>query len=326
MPTVYDFIELTGIPSSGVILTPNGGGLVEVDEPLDFTVARPNQISLSDTVDVDGVTYGVSALYTATVKITYLDGNGNEVVVKEIIDIVHLKSATSTLTYLVPPDSAGDFPKIKEIEFGTVNVSSVGVPITGNIDSNDDVDLICFAAGTRIRTGRGEVRVEALRVGDRIKTKDNGFQPLRWIGRSRVPATGDGAPVRIMAGALGNTRDLRVSPQHRLLISDWRAELLFGEAEVLVRAKHLVNGDTIHRCPAARVTYYHLLFDEHELVFSEGIPSESLQPGEIGLETLAEDDLEELMALHLEDGSGMHAARLSLTAHETQVLWNSCAA
>ncbi len=141
----------------------------------------------------------------------------------------------------------------------------------------------CFVAGTLIDTAQGPLRVERLRPGDRIITYDGGMQRLAWVGRRRVDGIGRLAPICISAGALGNQRDLWVSPQHRLLIRDWRAEMLFGVPEVLVAAQHLVNGTDITQCPRERITYVHLLFDSHRIVYSEGIPSESLHPGHLAM-------------------------------------------
>ncbi len=142
----------------------------------------------------------------------------------------------------------------------------------------------CFVAGTLIRVPGGAVPVEEIAVDDLVETLDHGPQTVRWIGRRAVPGTGDFAPVRIEAGALGNARTLMVSPQHRMLLSGWMAELYFGEVEVLVAATHLIGKPGIARCPVAEVEYLHLLFDRHEIVFSEGAPSESFHPDSMLLE------------------------------------------
>ncbi len=97
-------------------------------------------------------------------------------------------------------------------------------------------------------------------------------------------------PIRIKANALGKglpKRDLLVSPQHRILVSDWRAELMFGVSEVLVAAKHLVNDRDIRvATDLDEFEYYHILFESHQTVFSEGLPSESFHPG--GLDEIAD--------------------------------------
>lgn len=144
----------------------------------------------------------------------------------------------------------------------------------------------CFAKGTLIEAAGGPLPIETLRAGDMVRTADHGLRPIRWIGHRTVSALTDLAPIHIAAGALGNYRDLVVSPQHRMLISDWRADMWFGLDQVFVAAKHLVNGTDIRQISARAVTYYHMIFDQHEIVYAEGIPSESLYLGEMTLSIL----------------------------------------
>ncbi|WP_377509796.1 Hint domain-containing protein [Octadecabacter sp. R77987] len=139
----------------------------------------------------------------------------------------------------------------------------------------------CFVAGTLIETDQGLRPVEELAVGDLLVTQDNGLQPLVWTGHRAVVGQGDFAPIRFAPGALGNDRALLVSPQHRVLISGWRAELFFGEDEVFVAAKHLVNGDTIHQMPTRHVSYHHVMCEKHEVIFAEGIATETFFPGDV---------------------------------------------
>jgi hypothetical protein len=83
-----------------------------------------------------------------------------------------------------------------------------------------------------------------------------------------------------MAESIGNTRPLSVSPNHRMLVTGWRAEIHFGDREILVPAKALINGDTIRAHPCTSVTYVHLLMDRHEVIFAEGAATETLHPGD----------------------------------------------
>ncbi len=136
----------------------------------------------------------------------------------------------------------------------------------------------CFTPGTLIRVPGGAVPVETLTAGDLVETMDHGPQVLRWVGQNDVDGSGDYAPIAIGAESLGNDRELLVSPEHRMLVTGWLAELNFGEDEVLVAAKHLVGLPGIAREEQQRVTYLHLLFDRHEIIFAEGAPSESLHP------------------------------------------------
>ena len=136
----------------------------------------------------------------------------------------------------------------------------------------------CFTPGTMIETDRGERRVEDLQPGDLLRTRDNGLQAILWIARTKVRAVGDLAPIRFASGALGNTRDLLVSPQHRMLIDDWRAAFFCGCNEVFAAAKHLVNGREVTRVEGGVVEYIHLLLARHDVVYSNGIPTESYFP------------------------------------------------
>ena len=140
--------------------------------------------------------------------------------------------------------------------------------------------VVCFAEGTAIDTPAGPRRVEDLRAGEPVDTLDSGARPLLWRGVSEVAAEGPLRPVVFEPGALGNARRLTVSPQHAMLVCGAEAQLLSGESEVLVRAVHLAGRPGIHRrFDPPVIRYHHLLFDRHELVLSEGVPSESLFPG-----------------------------------------------
>jgi hypothetical protein len=143
-----------------------------------------------------------------------------------------------------------------------------------------DLGPPCFVSGTLIDTPKGSVAVEELQVGDLVLTVDHGPQVIRWVGARQIEGAGVFAPIRFAAGAMGNDRVMYLSPQHRVLLQGWRAEMLFGEDEVLVGAKHLVNDSSIRPAPRRDVTYHHILFDQHELVWSEGCITESFFPGD----------------------------------------------
>ncbi len=147
--------------------------------------------------------------------------------------------------------------------------------VAGSDLTFDNTNVACFTRGTLIESVDGPVPVEKLRKGMRLKTLDNGNRLVRAVLRREVDARGDLAPIHICAGALGNTRDLLVSPAHRMLISDWRGQMLFGADEVLVSAANLVRGDLVYRAPRPRITYYHILMDSHEIIFAEGAATES---------------------------------------------------
>lgn len=199
--------------------------------------------------------------------------------------------------------------------------SSTWVTTSTNIDVNT-LAPICFAKGTRLRGAAGDVPVEHLKVGDLVMTLDHGLKPVRWIGRKSTPGTGIFAPVEISAGALGNTRTLTVSQQHRVLLRGAAAEILFGVPEVLAAAKHLVNGTTIRLAPRAEIEYFHILLDDHEVLYAEDALCESFHPGSYALE--ADDAMRaELEALFPElSASGFQTgwvpSRTVLKSHEAR--------
>ena len=155
----------------------------------------------------------------------------------------------------------------------------------------------CFAKGTLIETVTGPIAVESLVIGDLVRTMDNGFQPIRWIGNRKISGRADMAPILIRAGVLGNYRDLYVSPQHRMLVNDWRSEMYFGEPQVFTAAKHLINDSTIVSAPCDTVTYFHMSFNQHEVIYSEGIPTESLHLGSMTMSSLDRASQREVLRL-----------------------------
>jgi len=169
-------------------------------------------------------------------------------------------------------------------------------------------DVICFAAGTSIETRNGPVAVEKLRVGDEVLTHDNGYQPIRWTGSTKVSAARLGAeprlrPILIRADALGPgypASDLIVSPQHRVLVASAIARRMFGQDAVLVPANKLtcLDGiDIIDDDLSGGVTYVHFICDAHEVVWANGAPAESLFVGPQALGAVSDAAREELRAL-----------------------------
>lgn len=202
---------------------------------------------------------------------------------------------------------------------------------TINDGSNDDTGFVlinsvpCFVAGTMISTDRGERPIETLEPGDMILTRDNGFQPLRWIGHRRVAAKGEFAPISIAADRFGSHGAVKLSPLHRILIHDSRAELLFGDAEVLIAARDLVDGRDVRPVEGGTVDYLHLLFDRHQVVFSEGLATESFLPGPQMMRSFEAGFVSEICglfpAIDPETGEGYGpAARRMLKSFEAQLL------
>jgi hypothetical protein len=183
---------------------------------------------------------------------------------------------------------------------------------------------VCFAQGTRIITRKGALRIEDLRVGDKVLTRDNGFKEIRWIGNSSVAAYGKFAPILFRPGALGNQTELLLSAEHRVLLTGWECELLTGETETLIAAKHLVNDTLIERRVGGLITYYHMLFDQHEIVFANGVACESFYPNAMAMKALDKPSCDEVVALFPELHPLQHeapvAARKILRKHEAQLV------
>ena len=191
----------------------------------------------------------------------------------------------------------------------------------------------CFTPGTMIETDHGPRPVESLEPGARVLTRDNGYQVLRWVGRrelgpAELAARPELRPVLIGRDALGPglpQRDMRLSPQHRVLLSGPRAELVAGESEVLAAALHLTDRPGIRRETTARsVSYIHLLFDRHEIIRSDGLWSESFQPGDRTLAGMDQAQRQELLKLFkdlpADPSSDFPAARPTVRRHEAMAI------
>lgn len=197
-----------------------------------------------------------------------------------------------------------------------------------------DKAMICFASGTRIATPKGPRLIEDLQPGDLVLTLDNGPQPIQWVGTRRV----GGArlytmpqlrPIRIRAGALGIGRpdgDLRVSPDHRMLLRGRAAQALFGVPEVLVRAKDLIDDRGIQIDSSFReVRYVHLLLERHQILFANGLESESFHPESADPETVDPQQRLQLQALWPDIGAYGGFARRNLSAAEAAILRHQAA-
>ncbi|MGG7644057.1 Hint domain-containing protein [Rhodovulum sp. YNF3179] len=191
----------------------------------------------------------------------------------------------------------------RQAEGGGAGSGEVYLVPAGQLDAMDAADgsldgqislanaPVCFVRGTRILTDRGEVAVEHLRPGDRVITLDDGPRPVVWIASATRRARGRMAPVRIAAGALGNTRDLWVSPQHRILVRGPDG------AEGFRPAIHLVDGRAIRQVAGGTVTYFHLMCARHQVLLAEGTPAESFFPGPEAWKSLPPAARAELLGL-----------------------------
>jgi hypothetical protein len=199
--------------------------------------------------------------------------------------------------------------------------------------------VICFTPGTRILTPQGARLIEDLRPGDLLQTKDNGAQEILWRGSRRMTGARLYAmphlrPIRFRADALGQGRpedDLLVSPQHRMLLQGHAAAALFNTDEVLVAAEDLVNDHSIMVDMTAReVTYIHLLLDQHNIIFANGMETESFHPSNTALDTIDPRDRAGLLALvpgiEVNPHSYGDYARRNLSGSEAAILRHESAA
>jgi VCBS repeat-containing protein len=148
---------------------------------------------------------------------------------------------------------------------------SGALPTFNNVEI--DTGIACYCGGTLIEAARGQKKVEALNIGDKVRTASGALRPIKWIGRRSyagrfVMGRNDILPVCIKAGALADNvpaRDLWVSPNHAMFLSG-----------VLIEAKNLVNGVSIVQAEAVEsVEYFHIELDTHDVIIAEGALSET---------------------------------------------------
>lgn len=288
MPTIVIF-ELSGDPLGASSVDVAAGYTVNITDD-DASIEDPD-INGTPQFDVSGipglansVNFQVFETYSATV-------DGQPV----------------TFTLLQWSGSQYMFVTSGEVVVGDTISGPTRTSASGSVSDYVDLpDYVCFADGTQILTRTGQVAVEDLQVDDQILTMDNGYQPIRWIGSRALDSIDLAAkpslkPIRIQAGALGQglpEQDLVVSQQHRVFIRSIVAQRIFGTSEILVSAKKLLNLDGIDiDLDAVNVTYNHFLFDRHEIVFSNGTPTESLFTGAEALKSVGVEARREIATL-----------------------------
>lgn len=289
--------------------------LIAAESAQTVVVARDDTASIlangSTTVNVLGNDVGPGS---ATLVIRQINGQ----------NVVAGQTVTLATGQQVTLNANGTFTVVGDGQIETVNFTyTVGIGTSGPTDVGIVTlnSIPCFVAGTRIRTAKGDVEVQDIQVGDLVVTHDDGLQPVRWVGRKAVAAKGNLAPVRIRSGTFGNHGTLMVSPQHRILVRDALAELLFGEQEVLVAAKDLINGRSIRSVPGGKVDYVHLFFDRHQIIYSEGLATESYLPGPQTANAFEARMMAELRAIFPElDGTHAISVRAGLRSFEAQAL------
>lgn len=258
MPTTYKDQFFRMDPAN-----PPGFGTLLTVERAEFVDSNDNGRINSNSGDTfEGI--GISAVWR------------NDSIVINVPSVGLIRYFGVTL-YLSNGDPAVFTPNDGQVLQSGTFVSSQFVTISTNMPVGT-FGPTCFTPGTRIEVPDGVRPVESIAVGDLVQTLDDGAQPVRFVLRQTVRAQSSFAPIEFDTGSIGNSRPFRVSPEHRMLMSDWRTQLMTGYDEVLVAAKHLVNGRDVRRVEGGVVEYIHLLFDRHQIVFGEGCPSESCLP------------------------------------------------
>ncbi len=293
-----DFIEVAvdaGTDVSGMSITIyNAGGTVRTTNALGAVV---NTIGGKDVYVIDLATsatfnglhkFGGVALDDGTTVFQFISFNNNAAT------ITATEGAASGMTS-TEVGIAGAGSSLETDDNGATYFTQ-GSPNSGTIPA-------CFVNGTMILTPRGERAVEDLESGDLVITKDNSPQKILWVGKQDISPTehSDFQPILIKANTFSKgvpVRDLLVSPFHRLVIDGTDCEVLFDGPELLVPATYLQNS---HSIVAQKMTqpfsYHHILFARHEIIFSNGMATESFDPRQEALDGFSKQSQDEVLAL-----------------------------
>ncbi len=255
-----------------------------------------------------GIAIDNEVYYNATV--TYYDsGSGSFVDASKVVSVFQTDNGDVFLQEYLNSNSSAfnlDGLSISSIRLDSVYSTDADAVVYDSWSITGASIMPCFVSGTLISTPNGDRVVEDFCGGDLIITRDDGVQVLRWTGsralsRRQLDLNPLLFPIRISAGALGSglpTRDILVSPQHRVLVSSKISARMFYQREVLVAAKHLTALDGIEiETDITQVTYHHLLFDTHQLLWSNGTWTESLFLGQQALRSLPAAAVEEIYSL-----------------------------
>ena len=139
--------------------------------------------------------------------------------------------------------------------------------------------LPCLGSGTRIATAEGPTPIDWLRPGDRVLTRDNGYQPLLWVGQHTMPrrAPPETRPLRLSAACFGEAlpeREVLLSPGTGVLLAGHELDLWFGESEMFARACH---AQPMAEAGTGSQKLYSMLFASPEIVLAEGMWVSSVQ-------------------------------------------------
>lgn len=213
--------------------------------------------------DTDLGTPGAALHLDCVITLMPERGSNIEALIMVEVDTEHMISGL----YLVPLA-----PIKPDVEYRLV-----GAKREGTRRKLAQMACVSFARGTHITLATGaQVPIEELRAGTQVLTRDAGIQQVTWIGQTTTRAVGAMAPILIRKGALNNSHDLLLSPDHRLMLYQRNDCLGTGQQQILVRARDLVNDHSVVVQDGGFVDYFQILFDRHHIIYAEGIAAESL--------------------------------------------------
>ncbi len=245
---------------SASLSSPNGyAALTDGTNPI-------TSITSGASYSVNNSTSSAGNVVTATLTDTAAPDAGGVFNPGDSVTITGGVAATGTFVgyVAISGPAAGDYPVVQTGGAYYVLGTTAYIP---NVTFTAGT-VACFAQGTRLLTGVGDVAVEDLAVGDLLVTRSGALRPIRWIGHRHMVEPGiDHRPIRVRADSFGPgvpAQDVRLSPDHAV----------FADG-ILIPVRALVNGQSVVRETVDEVTYFHVQLDEHDVVFANGLPCES---------------------------------------------------
>lgn len=302
MATIFDLIEVTDI-SADTTYSVAAGNLLQVVDGASSVDLNDGEFDEGDTITINGVVYTIDIIQEPanSGRFTLADGSNRSIdpASESNLSAIFLtvSNGGDVRHFIIPNDSYGDM-NIEEIRTGSLtDVAGSDAAIIST--TNNAVNIVCFVTGAMIETPDGAVAVQDIRQGDLVLTRDNGPQRLRAILTKAVDlyqAPDRLKPILFEVGALGLNRPnqrLCVSPQHRVLVTDNDGTGILVPAKALLghRGVRIMRGKQ-------QVTYFHLVFTRHEIIWANGTPTESFFPGPMALRALSRRNRREVRAIY----------------------------
>ncbi|GCD55121.1 Hint domain-containing protein [Acetobacter pasteurianus] len=234
--------------TSGLIQFAGNGGTIEVAAGTTPSIIEYiTNISSGDTIVLDGMT---ADNYTYVNGVYTLTDNGQPI--------------SGTSSFQLPDANEGSTFTVKTVNGKTYLTAD---------------KIVCFLAGSMIRTSEGDVAVEDIQIGDQLVTFDwkhnkEVTHPVVWVGkahamvRAGLPDDEAGYPVRVLKDAIADGvpyKDMLITAEH----------CLFFEGK-FVPVRMLVNGVSIfYDKSITSYDYYHVETEQHSVIMADGMLTES---------------------------------------------------